>query len=191
MESDLSSIESEDIQPGKLSPVINIAPRLVSYPLPSPPSHGSTSSRPRQKSLRQAPVPAQKQLLFKDWLVARMLKAIFDSGTQIPPSADRNTLFLLLCNIQDAEPIFPPAKHRRAAPRGQLASCSAVATPTPGTAVDLTSAAPSSRASHRRISRHQQSNASDSDFNLQTHGCTHLRIHHAFYSSLPKNSQHC
>ncbi|MGH0159034.1 UNVERIFIED_CONTAM: hypothetical protein FKN15_036426 [Acipenser sinensis] len=105
-----------------------------------------------------------------------MLKALFDSGAQILPNANRNTLFFLLCIIQYAEPIFPPAKRCRATPRGQLASYSAIATPTPGPSVELTSAAPSNRVSHSRNTRYQQSNASDSDFNLQTQTSTNQEI---------------
>ncbi|MGH0159595.1 UNVERIFIED_CONTAM: hypothetical protein FKN15_008292 [Acipenser sinensis] len=156
---DLSSAESEDIQPEQPSPTDNLTPRLVQYNLsPAIPSPNLALSHPKQRGFRKRPAPAPKQLMYKDCPVARILKALFDSGIQIPPNSGREALFLMLCKSIEAEPIYPPpSKHRRATTRGQQASYASAAAPALGPAMEANTA-----------STQLQINLSDSYSNLRT-----------------------
>ncbi|MGH0131084.1 UNVERIFIED_CONTAM: hypothetical protein FKN15_044996 [Acipenser sinensis] len=81
-----------------------------------PPGHSSASSPAAHRSPALKTSAPASCLFYKDWPLARLLKALFDSGIQIPPSTDHKALFLLYCSSTAAEPIFPPLKRRRAAP---------------------------------------------------------------------------
>ncbi|RXM36955.1 hypothetical protein EOD39_11346 [Acipenser ruthenus] len=74
--------------------------------------------------------------------LASLLKALFDSGIQIPPTTNREALSLLYCSSTTAEPIFPPLKHRRAATRGHQSSIAPASAP-PSFSPELLSARPS------------------------------------------------
>ncbi|MGH0138989.1 UNVERIFIED_CONTAM: hypothetical protein FKN15_025387 [Acipenser sinensis] len=107
------------LQPGQSFPPAPLTASTSRQATPVSPHQQDLAARRSKRHHLQLP---PSRLFYKDWPLARLLKALFDSGIRIPPSADREALFLLYCSSTAAQPVFPPLKRRRVATGGRQSS---------------------------------------------------------------------
>ncbi|MGH0145191.1 UNVERIFIED_CONTAM: hypothetical protein FKN15_042235 [Acipenser sinensis] len=84
--------------------------------------------QPRHSKRKRCQNPNPERLFFKDWLISKLLKALFDKGIHIPSASCRIDLFHLLCLSLSAEPGFPP-RSAQSRSTSQAATSAHVITP--------------------------------------------------------------
>ncbi|RXM35872.1 Tetratricopeptide repeat protein 39A [Acipenser ruthenus] len=156
-----------DLQPGQSFPPAPLTASTSRQATPASPHQQDPAARRSKRHRLQLP---PSRLFYKDWPLALLLKALFVSGIRIPPSADREALFLLYCSSTAAQPVFPPLKRRRVATgRRQSSFAPASAPPSspellparPSTSTGVCSSSPVQRTSPSSRSTASGSPASD------------------------------